>query len=222
MATEAVDDITLLDLTVDTNWKETSEIVSFAKNADGTSSQPPAPFTQDDLTELNQLARVLLSASNPEVVFPPPPRPVPNDRSTKIAQAKEQGNKAFRAGQFQDAIKLYTISCELAASRPVFEASVYAQDELALSLSNRSAAYAGAGEWINALVDADAVIEIKKSWIKGYFRRGKALAGLGRLDEAREAYLLGLQFDPTAEDLIAAARDVNKQLLQKQQASITS
>ncbi|KAK4049134.1 hypothetical protein OIV83_004348 [Microbotryomycetes sp. JL201] len=239
-AEDVVDDVTLLDLKVDTNWKETGEIVSFVGQA------PPAPFVSSDLKGLNELARVLLSASNPDVVFPPVPRPQPNERSTRINAAKEQGNKAFRQGHFQDAIKLYTLSCDLAASRPVFEASVYAQDELALSLSNRSAAYAGAGEWINALVDADAVIEIKKTWIKGYFRKGKALIGLGRLEEAREAYLLGLQFDPTAEaslagkrrqkkryfalggrwleltfflfDLIAATRDVERQLLERQQA----
>ncbi|KAM0786530.1 hypothetical protein ACM66B_001987 [Microbotryomycetes sp. NB124-2] len=207
----SVDDVTLLDLSVDTNWKETGEIVSLRSPA------PPAPFTSDDLRGLNELARVLLSASNPAAVFPPLPRPQPNERSTRINAAKEQGNKAFRSGHFQDAIKLYTLSCDLAASRPVFEASVYAQDELALSLSNRSAAYAGAREWLNALVDAEAVIEIKKSWIKGYFRKGKALVGLGRLEEAREAYLLGLQFDPTAEDLIAATREVERQLLERQQ-----
>lgn len=161
---------------------------------DGT---PPPTFDQEDLTQLNQLARILLT--NPAAIFPPPPTPQPNERSMKIQQAKELGNKHFRKGEWQEAIKFYSISAEIAASRPVFEANVYARDELALTLSNRSAAYMSAGEYVNALVDADAVILIKRPWVKGHFRRGKALAALGRLEEAREALLLGLQFDPTAE-----------------------
>lgn len=163
---------------------------------DGT---PPSGFTSTDLNKLNELARILLTSSNPSVVFPPPPIPQPNERSSQIAQAKEEGNKHFRNKNWSEAIKFYTLSADIAASRPVFEASVYARDELALTLSNRAAAYMGAGQFVNALCDADAVIEIKRPWIKGHFRRGKALAALGRWQEAREALLLGLQFDPTAE-----------------------
>lgn len=66
-------------------------------------------------------------------------------------------------------------------------------------LCNRCAAYMAIGEWVNALVDAESVIALKKPWVKGYFRKGKALMGLERWEEAREALLLGLQFDPAAE-----------------------
>ncbi|GAA6010694.1 hypothetical protein JCM10207_005801 [Rhodosporidiobolus poonsookiae] len=178
-------------------------------------SAAPADYAQADLDKVNELARILLTASNPNVVFPPPPQPVPNERSRKIAQAKEAGNAAFKAQNWTEAVKLYTISAELAASRPVFEASAYARDELALALCNRSAAYLGAGEHVNALVDADAVIQLKRPWIKGHFRRGKALIAMGRLEEGREALLLGLQFDPTAEDLQGATAEVEEQLRQR-------
>ncbi|KDE07401.1 hypothetical protein MVLG_02268 [Microbotryum lychnidis-dioicae p1A1 Lamole] len=178
---------------------------------DGT---PPPNFTPSDLTSLNQLARVLLS--NPKAIFPPPPVPQPNERSSQVAQAKEEGNKYFRVKNWTEAIKFYTLSADIAASRPVFEAGVYARDELALTLSNRSAAYMGAGQYVNALVDANAVIQIKRPWMKGHFRKGKALAAMGRLHEAREAFLLGLQFDPTAEEVRTAVDEVNKQLLAQQ------
>jgi len=160
---------------------------------------PPAGFTVEDLKHVNQLARILLTASNPNVVFPPPPQAVPNDRSVKVAQTKEAGNQAFKNKAYQDAIKLYSMSADMAGGRPVFEANVYARDELALALCNRSAAYLGAGEYVNALVDAEAVIQLKRPWIKGHFRKGKAMQAMGRLEEAREAFLLGLQFDPSAE-----------------------
>jgi translocation protein SEC72 len=162
----------------------------------------PSGFASADLDQVNELARILLTASNPNVVFPPPPQPVVNERSKKIASAKEAGNVAFKKGQWQDAIKLYTMSADIAASRPVFEANVYARDELALALANRSAAYTSAGEYVNALVDAEAVIQLKRPWIKGHFRKGKALVAMSRFEEAREAFLLGLQFDPTAEVMI--------------------
>ncbi|BGP17343.1 hypothetical protein JCM10213_007557 [Rhodosporidiobolus nylandii] len=202
--------ITLLPLSLDLTPLNPSP-VNLAPGA-------PSTHTQSDLDKINAFARILLTASNPAVVFPPPPQPVPNPRSQKVAQAKEAGNAAFKAQNWQDAIKLYSISAELAGSRPVFEANVYARDELALALCNRSAAYLGAGEHVNALVDADAVIQLKRPWIKGHFRRGKALAGMGRLDEAREAFLLGLQFDPTADDLQQAVAEVEEQLRQQQKA----
>ncbi|GAA5880958.1 hypothetical protein JCM3774_001487 [Rhodotorula dairenensis] len=175
----------------------------------------PAGFSAKDLEPVNELARVLLTATNPDVVFPPPPQPVVNERSKKVAGAKEAGNVAFKKGQWHDAIKLYTMSADIAASRPVFEANVYARDELALALANRSAAYTSAGEYVNALVDAEAVIQLKRPWIKGHFRKGKALAAMHRFEEAREAFLLGLQFDPTAEELRNAVNDVEEQIRQR-------
>lgn len=188
-------EITLVDLTWTDDWKKESEIIKFKSVQEGGSF--PAGFAAGDLKDLNHLARILLS--NPQAIFPPPPVPAPNERSVKVNQAKEQGNKHFRLQQWQEAIRLYTIGADIANSRPVFEANVYARDELAVLLCNRSAAYAGAGEHVNALVDAEAVIQIKRPWVKGHFRKGKALAALGRLEEAREALLLGLQFDPTSE-----------------------
>jgi len=189
--------LTLLPLSIDSTPLHPAP-VSFPS---GTSL--PSHISADDLKPLNELARILLTASNPAVVFPPPPQPVPNERSVKVARAKEAGNVAFKKQEWNDAIKLYTISAEMAASRPVFEANIYARDELALALCNRSAAYLGAGELVNALVDAEAVIQLKRPWIKGHFRKGKALVAMGRLDEGREAFLLGLQFDPTAEVRLA-------------------
>lgn len=186
-------DLTLLPLAVDPTPLSATP-VKFALD-----TPIPAGFGAADLEQVNELARVLLTASNPNVVFPPPPQPVPNERSKKIAGAKEAGNVAFKKGNWADAVKLYTMSADIAASRPVFEASVYARDELALALANRSAAYLGAKEPVAALADADAVIQLKRPWIKGHFRKGKALAAMARFQEAREAFLLGLQFDPAAE-----------------------
>lgn len=71
------------------------------------------------------------------------------------------------------------------------------REELSTVLSNRSAAYFENGELIPALTDAEAVIQLKKPWSKGHFRKAKALVALGYLAQAREAVQYGLQFDPT-------------------------
>ena len=131
--------------------------------------------------------------------IPPPPQPIPNMRSNHIAKAKEDGNNAFRAQKYPDAIRFYSISAALAASRPIFESAQYSRDELSIALCNRSAAYAADGQWVEALVDANATIGIKKQWTKGYFRKGKALEGLKQFEEAKEALLLGLEFEPGNE-----------------------
>lgn len=165
----------------------------------------------DELAQLNIMIRAIIYTNdNPQPLppgvpaqfqmkeyIPPPPQPIPNMRSNHIAKAKEDGNTQFKAQKYPEAIKLYTISAALAASRPTFESSQYSRDELSIALCNRSAAYAADGKWIEALVDANAVIGLKKQWTKGYFRKGKALAGLKQFDEAKEAFLLGLEFEPT-------------------------
>lgn len=188
----ALDDlITVVPLNINPD-STSARIVSF-----GGSSSAPVGFEPSDLDAVNSLARILLT--NPALVFPPVPQATPNPRSMKVSQVKEEGNVHFRKGQWADAVRLYTLSAEIAATRPIFESNLYARDELALALCNRSAAYLGAKDYVNALVDAEAVIKLKTPWVKGYFRKGKALAAAGRLDEARDTILLGLQFDPSTE-----------------------
>lgn len=63
-------------------------------------------------------------------------------------------------------------------------------------LSNRSAAFHATGDHVNALVDAENVIKVRKPWSKGYFRKAKALVGLAKLDEAADTVRLGLQYEP--------------------------
>lgn len=54
--------------------------------------------------------------------------------------------------------------------------------------SNRSAAYAKAGKFAEALEDAEQTIKLNPTWAKGYSRKGAAAAGLGDYMKAFEAY----------------------------------
>lgn len=160
-----------------------------------------------DLTVLNALIRSVRGLP-PGVPFPPPPNVIPPQRSMAVNQAKEQGNTAFRNKDWAEAVKMYTLAIDVAASRPLWEANQVARDELSLCLANRSAAFASCQDWIGALCDAEAVTQLKKPWAKGHYRKGKALVGLERHREARQAFELGLQFDPDNNDLKQALNEL--------------
>ena len=91
---------------------------------------------------------------------------------------------------------MYNMAANVAASRLPWETNALMREELSMVLSNRSAAYAAAGDYISSLADANAVIQLKRPWSKGHFRKAKALKELRQLEEAREAIKLGLQFEP--------------------------
>ena len=91
---------------------------------------------------------------------------------------------------------MYTMAVNVAGSRLLWEPNAIMKEELSTVLSNRSAAYVAAGDYVSALVDAELVIQLKKPWSKGHFRKAKALVELGHLEEACEAIKLGLAFEP--------------------------
>lgn len=95
---------------------------------------------------------------------------------------KDQGNKAFSAKDYDKAIELFTAAIAIDPSNHVL-------------FSNRSAAKAGKKQWATALEDAEQCIKLNQSWSKGYARKGAALHGARRYDEAVEAYEAGLKFE---------------------------
>lgn len=90
--------------------------------------------------------------------------------------------------KIDDAIQFYSEAINIDGSNHVL-------------FSNRSAAYAKAGKYQNALEDAEKTIGIKPDWAKGYSRKGAALSYLGKKDEAIAAYQSGLKFDPNNAQL---------------------
>ncbi|THH15747.1 hypothetical protein EW146_g4781 [Bondarzewia mesenterica] len=147
-----------------------------------------------DFVLLNRLSKFF--SSNPALRCPPPAQVVNQTLSGVINGTKEEGNTFFRTRQPEKAAGRYTQAANYATQRAPWEAQGVMREELATVLSNRSAAYFEAGDYVAALTDADAVIQLKKPWSKGHFRKAKALVGLNRIKEAREAIQAGLQFEP--------------------------
>ncbi|KAK4689780.1 translocation protein SEC72, partial [Tremellales sp. Uapishka_1] len=164
-----------------------------------------------DFNSLNYMHQFLRTAPS-EAVPPPPNVQPPPQRADQIKTAKEAGNTAFKAQNFPLAIQHYSKSADMALSRPPWELAAISRDETAIALCNRSAAFAFAGAWANALADAEAVIALKRPWTKGHFRKSRALVGLGRLEEARDALVDGLQFEPNDKELNNFLKEIDDKL----------
>lgn len=88
------------------------------------------------------------------------------------------------------------MAASIAVQRPMWESNHIMREELATVLSNRSITFLEAGDFLSALVDAEHVINLKRQWNKGHFRKAKALIAMQEYEEARDAVKVGLQFEP--------------------------
>lgn len=77
--------------------------------------------------------------------------------------------------------------------------------------SNRSAAYAKADKFAQALEDAEKTVSLKPDWAKGHSRKASALAYLGRLDESIKAYETALQLEPKNDQYKTSLQEVRAQ-----------
>lgn len=102
----------------------------------------------------------------------------------------------FKSGKMQQAIQCYSKAATLATQRPSWEANQFMREELSTTVSNRSAAYFDAKDYVSALADAETVIAVRRNWPKGHYRKAKALLGLARPKEAIDAVKLGLSYEP--------------------------
>lgn len=118
----------------------------------------------------------------------------------QINALKEKGNQALAAEKFDDAIQAYTEAIQLDPKNYVL-------------YSNRSAAYAKAGQYENALKDADETIALNSSWPKGYSRKGSALSYMQKYVEAFEVYQKGLEIDPNNAALQQGQAEIRNAVL---------
>ncbi|KAJ2616188.1 Hsp90 cochaperone [Coemansia sp. RSA 1365] len=98
-------------------------------------------------------------------------------------ELKAKGNEAFAAGDHEEAVKLFTQAIGLDPKNHVL-------------YSNRSASLASLKKYAEALKDAEETTKLKPNWPKGYSRKGSALFGLRKFNDARGAYETGLKHDP--------------------------
>jgi len=115
---------------------------------------------------------------------------------------KEKGNGCFKQKNYDGALHYYS---QAIALNP--------RDEVLYS--NRSAAYYEIGEFKLALKEADTCISITSDFWKGYSRRGDALKGLERWEEAIKAYQNSLLLNPNNEKTLQALEFCRKSFYQR-------
>lgn len=125
-----------------------------------------------------------------------------SDGESQALVLKNKGNEALAANKFDEAIEFYTEALKLDGNNHVL-------------YSNRSAAYAKSKEYNKALEDAEKTIQIKPDWGKGYSRKGSALAFLGRIPDAFQAYQEGLKHEPNNPQLKEGLEELRNMSLPK-------
>ena len=101
---------------------------------------------------------------------------------------KAEGNKAFAAKQFNEAVYVFTAlpGCTveiLTWYSEKFTQAIEIEPSNHVLYSNRSGAYASLKDYNKALEDANKTTEIKPDWAKGWGRKGAALHGTGDLGD---------------------------------------
>lgn len=128
-----------------------------------------------------------------------------------IAAAEEKktlGNQAFKSGNYRQAVEHYSQAIAIDPRTQTY-------------WSNRSASYAGMGDWQNAANDAAECIKVDKGFIKGYFRLALAQKNLGQYEAAVDTIKKGLTVDVLNQDLKSMAKECEEQLrLQKVSAIV--
>ena len=111
-----------------------------------------------------------------------------------MEQVASRGVRAFRAGQYAEAVQCFTEALDGKANDPC------------KIRCNRAAAYLALGKNKKALKDANMCIEEKPTWAKAHGRKAAALFGMRKFDVSAAAYMEGLAFDKNSAALKAGLK----------------
>jgi DnaJ family protein C protein 7 len=128
----------------------------------------------------------------------------------KTEALKAQGNDAFKASKWQDAIQAYTDALELDQRNKSLNAKLYCNRAAALLKQNKP------GE---AVADCNTCLELDEKYVKGYIRRaqaGMALGDVENLEMAVRDYNKARELTPDSER--ESIRDLDKSIKEAQAA----
>ena len=90
---------------------------------------------------------------------------------------KDKGNSLVKEKKYKEALDCYTKAIKIDPNDPIL-------------YSNRSAMHLNLSEFDEAINDAEKAISLKPDYAKAYLRKGKALEGQQRIQEALDTYKL--------------------------------
>ncbi|OAA48815.1 tetratricopeptide repeat domain containing protein [Cordyceps fumosorosea ARSEF 2679] len=165
-----------------------------------------------ELEQLNELHRSMLALETPGGV-PPPPVPVNPKRTAQVTKLRDNGNNEYRRQKYDEAIRLYTLGLQMALARPLWEPSALVREEAAAMLANRAQAHMALQGWPEGAVDALASVEARRVGnAKAWWRRGRCLYEMARLEEAREWVKEGLEVEGEEADLVSLLKEIEERI----------
>jgi hypothetical protein len=114
-------------------------------------------------------------------------------------QNKSRGNEAFGAGEYAQAVLLYSLALDKAEELPDKGAKQLFPRHVVLA--NRSASFLKLGEHEKALADGTKAQMLDPTYVKGIFRKGLALHALGRYEEAIQALASAQMLEPNNKQI---------------------
>lgn len=176
-------------------------------------SLKPSRALNAELEQLNSLHRSLLTLEAPTTGAPPPPIPVNPKRSANVSKLRDSGNAEYRKGKYGEAVKFYTLGIQMALARPLWEPAPLVREEVSGLLANRAQAHMAVSNWPEGAVDAEASVEARRVGnAKGWWRRGRCLLEMGRLDEAREWVKRGLEVEGEEAELVGLLKEIDEKI----------
>ncbi|XP_066303683.1 tetratricopeptide repeat protein 12-like [Branchiostoma lanceolatum] len=113
------------------------------------------------------------------------------EQKDEATALKEEGNKAFKAGDFQTAVAFYTQGLEkLKDFKELW--------------TNRAQAFIKLGQYDEALSDCDWAMRCDDKYVKAYIHKGRALVAKKEYDKALATYQEALKVDPKQEKTVNA------------------
>ncbi|XP_030574776.1 hsp70-Hsp90 organizing protein 1 isoform X2 [Archocentrus centrarchus] len=113
--------------------------------------------------------------------------PIAEEYAKRSIDLANIGNRLAASGQYEKAVNCFT------------EAIKFNPKEFKL-FGNRSLCFERLQQYESALRDADLALSMEPNWIKGLFRKGKALCGLKRYYEASLIYKEVLKLESTSAE----------------------
>jgi len=111
-------------------------------------------------------------------------------RVLRSRQLAVRGNEMAQVEEYTAAIQLFSEAISLDPTDFRF-------------FGNRSYCFDRTEQYDKALRDAEKAIKLDKDWPKGYFRKGRSLAGLKNFAEAEKAFMQVLKLDKNCDDAVS-------------------
>mmetsp|Transcript_26042 Transcript_26042/g.38537 ORF Transcript_26042/g.38537 Transcript_26042/m.38537 type:complete len:569 (-) Transcript_26042:89-1795(-) len=144
---------------------------------------------------------------------------------------KVKGNEAFAAGEYAQAVLLYTLVLDKTAELPdapdveAVKKKQTTKDQSKqplkqlfprhIILANRSACFLKLGYHEKALVDGNDASIIEPSYIKGFFRKGLALHAMGQYQKAIESLAVAQKIEPNNKQIKQALQFAEMRMQQQ-------